>query len=174
MCSRRVVVVDVGADADVFVFVAFLPSKRPVLCVSSKGDFLCVSSKSGYMMAALGSIIIISSIISTIRISIISSINCNMLSNIVIIAIIVIIRNIIKKFLILCLILQAYEIALCHLRLLQLLLVKWVENWLVHEILLVGWHTWARWDRSSAACAFHGRSWLPSLVQELEGVVIER
>ena len=54
-----------------------------------------VSSKSGYMMAALGSIIIISSIISTIRISIISSINCNMLSNIVIIAIIVIIRNIV-------------------------------------------------------------------------------
>ena len=51
------------------------------------------SSKSGYMMAALGSIIIISSIISIIRISIIISINCNMLSNIVIIVIIAMIRN---------------------------------------------------------------------------------
>ena len=54
-----------------------------------------VSSKSGYMMAALGSIIIISSIISIIRISIIISINCNMLSNIVIIVIIAMIKGII-------------------------------------------------------------------------------
>ena len=54
-----------------------------------------VSSKSGYMMAALGSIIIISSIISIIRISIIISINCNMLSNIVIIVIIAMIKDII-------------------------------------------------------------------------------
>ena len=53
------------------------------------------SSKSGYMMAALGSIIIISSIISIIRISIIISINCNMLSNIVIIVIIAMITGII-------------------------------------------------------------------------------
>ena len=47
------------------------------------------------MMAALGSIIIISSIISIIRISIIISITCIVLSNIVIIVVIVIIRNII-------------------------------------------------------------------------------